>query len=200
MENDILIKARDMFMKYGLKSVTMDDVAKELGISKKTLYELFKDKTDLIRQVFNSEVDRMAGCIRGLNDEKNNVIDKMISINEHLIEMRKNFPENIKFDLNKYYPEIMNENRVLIEGYMRVAIKENLILGQKQGLFRQDIDCDIIAALQVARANIIDDITRQLQTYNYEKIITTIFDYHIRAICTEEGFEYYINKIKKIIK
>jgi AcrR family transcriptional regulator len=197
MENDILIQARNMFMKYGLKSVTMDDVAKELSISKKTLYELFKDKADLIRQVFNFEVDRMAGYIRDLTNDNTNVIDKMIAINEHLIEMRKNFPENIKFDLNKYYPEIMNENRILIEGYMRVAIKENLILGQKQGLFREDIDCDIIAALQVARANIVDDIIRQLQSYDYEKIITTIFDYHIRAICTEQGFEYYINKIKK---
>jgi len=184
-------------MKYGIKSVTMDDISRELGISKKTLYEHFKDKAELIRKVFRLEMEQMTKCISQFIEQSNNVIDQMIAINQHLIEMRKKFPENIKFEMLKYYPEIMNENRAFIEERMRNAIMQNLILGQNQGMIRTDMDIEIIAALQVSRGNIVDDIAKQLQIEDYERIINVIFDYHIRAVCTTKGLEYYFNKIKK---
>lgn len=198
MENDILKQIRDLFMKYGIKSVTMDDISRELGISKKTLYEHYKDKADLIRQVFRLEMDKMTNCMNQLAGNSENTIDQMIAINKHLIEIRKKFPENIKFEMLKYYPEIMNENRLYIEERMRNAIKENLLLGQKQGMIRKDVDIEIIAAMQVSRSSVVDDIMRQLQNNDYETIINVIFDYHLRGVCTKKGIEYYFNKIKKL--
>lgn len=197
MENEILKQIRDLFMRYGIKSVTMDDISRELGISKKTLYELCKDKADLIRQVFRLEIEQMTDCISKISVKDENVIDQMIAINKHMIEIRKKFPENIKFEMIKYYPEIMNENRYFIEDKMRKAIIDNLILGQKQGMIRKDIDVEIIAAMQVARGNMVDEIIKQLQNVYYEKVINVIFDYHLRAVCTPKGLEYYFNKIKK---
>ena len=88
-EQEIIEKARNLFMKYGLRSITMDDLAHEIGISKKTLYQYFKDKADLILKITKLEIERMNEKMNTFFNKDENTIDKMMKINKYLIEMRK---------------------------------------------------------------------------------------------------------------
>jgi AcrR family transcriptional regulator len=196
-EEEIINKARELFMAYGLRSITMDDLAKQIGISKKTLYLHFKDKADLVKEIVFSEVERMTKMMDGLFKESENTIDIMMKINNQLVDIRKNTPANVKYDLQKYYPEIAEELKKLMEEKMFEAIKKNHENGKKEGLIRQELDVNVVSALQVCRSNIIDEIVSMLNDYDFEKVLNEIFDYHIRAIATPKGLDYYINKFKK---
>ena len=79
---------------------------------------------------------------------------------------------------------------------MFFAIKENHSQGQKEGLIRTDLNVDIIAALQVCRSSIVDNIVDMLKVFDFEKVLTVIFDYHIRAIATDKGLKYYLENYK----
>ena len=196
-EEEIINKARELFMAYGLRSITMDDLAKQIGISKKTLYLHFKDKADLIKEIVFSEIDRMMKMMNSLFEESENTIDIMMKINNQLVSIRKNTPANVKYDLQKYYPEIADELKKLMEEKMFDAIKKNHEQGKKEGLIRPNLDVNIVSSLQVCRSNIIDNIVSMLDDYDFEKVLNEIFDYHIRAIATSKGLDYYINKFKK---
>ncbi|MEA3452198.1 MAG: TetR/AcrR family transcriptional regulator [Bacteroidota bacterium] len=195
-ENEILLKARDMFLKYGIRSITMDDLARELGISKKTLYQNFKDKADLISKMVIAEINRVMNDMQNIFEEKDNTIDRMIKINNHLIKIRKNTPENISYDLHKYYPEIEKNLNKITEEKMFLNIKENHKQGQAEGLIRKNLNLDIIAALQVTRSSVVYNIKNIAKAENIEIIINEIFDYHIRAISTDKGLDYYFKNYK----
>jgi len=197
-EEEILHKARNMFLRFGIRSITMNDLSKELGISKKTLYQNFTDKADLIRKIVFSEIGRVMETMQTLFKEKDNSIDKMIKINIYLINIRKNTPENITYDLKKYYPEIEKELTKLTEENMFTNIRANLMQGQNEKLIRKDINLDIVAALQVTRSSAIDNIKRIVKASDIESIINQIFDYHIRAVATDSGLNYYLKKYKNI--
>lgn len=195
-EQEIIEKARNLFMKYGFRSITMDDLAHELSISKKTLYQFFKDKADLVRKITHAEIKKMSEHMHEITLKSNNTIDRMIKINVLVIEMRRNTPANVKYDLEKYYPEIAEEIKKSMEQKMFEAIKENHEQGKKEGVIRPDLETNIIASLQVCRTNIIENMIKNLDGYNYEQILNEIFDYHIRAITTPKGLEYYLKNYK----
>ena len=124
----------------------------------------------------------------------------MIQINRHIIDMRKNTPKNVQFDLEKYYPEIAEEIKDFVEQKMFEAIKKNHDKGKKEGLIREDMNTSIIAYLQVCRSNFIHQIVKNIENCDFEKVINEIFDYHIRGIATEKGLEYYLRNYKHKIK
>lgn len=193
---EILEKSKVLFMKYGLRSITMDDIAKELNISKKTLYTYFKDKADLIRTITEAEIDRMVCSMDKMVDEKDNVIDKMIKINKHIISMQKQTPDNVKFDLEKYYPEIAFEQKNKIHSKMFEAIKSLHEEGKTQQLIREDFNSDVISSLQICRSNYLEFILSFLPKKDFENVFLEIFDYHIRGISTQKGLEYYLETYK----
>jgi len=196
-EHEILFKARDLFLTYGLRSITMDDLAHELGISKKTLYQHFKDKADIIRKMAFMEINRLESIMYEFMKNYSNTIDRMIMINQHVIDMTRKTPPAVKFDLGKYYPEIQEETKKLMEKKMFDAVKENHRKGQEEGLIREDLNLDFIAALQVCRSNYVKGILDMTEDLTHEEIINQIFDYHIRAIATPKGLEYYLKNNKK---
>ncbi len=187
---EITEKARKLFLEYGIRSVSMDDIAKELSISKKTLYQLFKDKADLVKHIIILETERIMKEMQEQIENAENSIDRMLKINEHLIRIRQKTPKKINFDLKKYYPEILEELKKNLEMKMMTAVKENHKKGQEEGLIRTDMNLDVIAALQVNRSAMIDNMAQMLNL-DYETILNEIFDYHIRAIATQKGIEYY---------
>jgi len=196
-EEEILQKAKMLFMTYGLRSITMDDLARELCVSKKTLYQFFKDKADLIEKIVKSEIDMMLKKMQKIYDQSENTIDRMIKINLHMIEMRKSTPKNVQYDLEKYYPEIAEKSKKETDKKMFEAIKENHERGKKEGLIREDLNTDIIASLQINRSKYINKMIEELNNYDDEKILNDIFEYHIRGIATEKGINYYQNKFNK---
>ena len=190
MKENILNKAVDLFLHYGFKSVTMDDIANDLGISKKTIYKYFSHKLDLIDAstiLVHEKVDKMIGEIVMKNF---NAIEENFVIKSIFKDMFKNVKTSPMFQLKKYYPETYGK---VMEHQMCTfseCVRENLHKGIKEKLYRQDIDVEIVMKFYFQL--IYGAYEGDLFGTNMEDIIKTevkILEYHTRSIATSKGIE-----------
>ncbi len=199
LEQKVLSTAELLFMKYGVKSVTMDDLAKELGMSKKTIYTVAKNKEELVVKTLSTHLhEEMSRCC-AYSEESFNAIEELLSIAKHIIEQMRNMNPAVLYDLKKYYPKAYK----LMEDYRFSFIYEtmlnNLKRGVKQGLYRKDIDADIIAKFYVARVDVIFETTLfPPSQYNWIDVYREGLIYHIRGIASEKGIDYLTENLKKI--
>jgi len=197
MKEKILNKANDLFLTFGFKSVTMDDIAEKMAISKKTIYAHFKTKNDLVRacvlDVFNSisiGIDQI--CAIG-----NNPIDELFEIKDFVLNHLKSEQSSPLFQLKKYYPKFFYELQKKQFDVMSECVKENLNKGIEAKLFRKDLDIDFITRIYFSGITMIKDIeVFPKGITNMQELQTQYLDYHIRAIATEKG----LKTLEKIIK
>jgi TetR/AcrR family transcriptional regulator, cholesterol catabolism regulator len=198
---NILFKVRELYKNYGIKSITMDDVARELGISKKTLYQYVTDKDDLVGKFIDNEIKlRMTGiyeCFKsGLN-----AIEELFEISIFMNKLMKDQNPVTENDLKKYYPhhyqKTLNTRREGINNYILL----NLRKGIDEGLYRKDMNVEVIAKIYLSRLEIIhknDLFTVEELTSN--RLFTELLVYHIRGIATSKGIVILENKIKTLEK
>jgi len=193
----ILEKAGELFNKYGIKSVSMDDIAQQLSISKKTLYQYFKDKADLVVRVVKfHNCDEDQEFIEITNSNLN-AIDSLIEVSKYLIEKMKEINPSILYDLRKYYPELTKDLILNRKEHVYTNIKNNLIKGMEEGMYRQDLNPDIITSLYVKRMDdVISEDDYYINKFAQHEIFSQLFIYHIRGIVSEKGLSYFENKIK----
>ncbi len=145
MKPQILEKATELFLQYGFKSVTMDDIAKSMGMSKKTIYKYFKDKDALVTASIDMIDENIFKGIVQVQKANFNAIQENFEIIEHINIVFKNIQESPAYQLQKYYPEkyqkLISTNReVFID-----SIVKNLEKGIKEGLYREEIDIEKIS-------------------------------------------------------
>ncbi len=195
----ILEVAKDLITRYGVRAVTMDELALESGVSKKTLYMYFKDKKELVREVVMDRINRMKTQIEKiLNNEQYNSLDKSIEIYKLIIELYRKHPPVVEHDLRKFYADIFSEIQDFVRRQMFNAIVDNLEAGKKCGLIREDLDSRVIAALQIGRYKALRENLDLLQGYDIEHIMQQLLIYHLHGICTPKGLEY-IKTNKKLV-
>lgn len=196
----ILEQVGQLYQRHGIRSVTMDDVAGELGISKKTLYQYFKDKEDLVGQVVNT-------CFldnpnfRFTKDDGLNAIDKILNIRQHMIKMFKLVQNKLEYDLLKSYPKL---HKKIIDFKREKIYEDNFSLmeqGKKEGLFRKDVDSDFIARLSVGRflfvLNPDNGVFSEEEVRNIS-IFDQLIDYHFHGVCTENGLKYFKQQLNNV--
>ena len=194
---DIIIKVSDLYLKYGIKSVTMDDVARELGISKKTLYLHFKDKDELVKKVVDFHMDGQLAQMREVASQKTNAIEELLMLSKFLSEFFKQVNPSVTYDLQKYYPEIWKNIVTNRRDHIYKQIKDNMKKGIKEGIYRSDQNVDIIAFFYLFRLEMSKMLDLIAETkYPFEEIFNTLFNYHIRGIANEKGISYLECKIK----
>jgi AcrR family transcriptional regulator len=148
----MLHRVEELFMKYGIKSITMDDVAAELGISKKTLYQWFASKDDLVIKVLEHHIAReKSNCLQMASLAKNAIDEIFILLDSNSQELAQ-MKTNIVNDLQKYHREAWELIRKFQYDFVFKMIRENLIRGREEGFYRTDFDIDIIAKLHLATA------------------------------------------------
>jgi AcrR family transcriptional regulator len=187
---NILEKVRGLYLKYGIKSITMDDVSRELGISKKTLYQYVCDKTELVAKVLDLDEYKI-NCDFDKNErtEKNAILE-MIEFYGHVNKMIKDSNPSTIYDLKKYYPELYHHYMDVRRTKMYEKILANIKKGKKQGIYRTDLDESFISKLIVSTAEKIKDA----DSYNFEeltlpKFFREFFIYHIRGIANAKGIK-----------
>jgi AcrR family transcriptional regulator len=190
LEQNILKQAESLFMKYGVKSVTMDDIVREMGISKKTLYQLYDNKAALIKQVICNHLEDEHCQFENLHASSANAIEEILKVARHVVQQLKHISSNVVFDLRKYYRESYDLLESMNRKYVYQSIRSNIEWGQKEGLYLADIDADIISKLYSARAFMITDETLFPESqYDKEKLLKQYFFYHIRGIASKKGLE-----------
>lgn len=195
---EILEKVGEIFMRYGIKSVTMDDLARQLGVSKKTLYKYVSDKRDLVDKTFEVFMEQDKCMIDDICTKGMNAIDELFEISENVTSHIKDIHPSIFYDLQKYYPESWNHFTNYKHDFVCDCIERNLNKGIEEGLFRDNMNVEIIARNYVYR---MDDIFNPEiyppSKFKYAEVYLEIFRYHIRGIASPKGIEYLKEKVKK---
>lgn len=142
---DILSKVRKLFWRYGLKSLSMDDIARELGISKKTLYQHVDNKADLIEKTFDFDHHCEIELWQKTNAENPNAIQALVAMAKGVLTELRDVSEVAMFDMKKYYPEIFRKHKEDGINGFKQYMKLNIERGKSEDLYRTEIDADLIA-------------------------------------------------------
>ena len=150
MEADerILAIAKDLYWKYGIKSITMDDIGKEIGMSKKTIYQYFPDKDEVVLQVIKKELESNKKVCNAIIAKSENAVHEVVLMMELMGGMISEVNIKLFFDLQKYHPEAWKLYKEFKEKYALKCIEDNLNKGIKEGLYRPEINVKIIARLR----------------------------------------------------
>jgi AcrR family transcriptional regulator len=145
MKERILEKANELFMRYGIRSITMDEIAAQLGISKKTIYQFYADKDEIVEAVVGQEIKRNElECVHFRNDSENAVHEIFLAMLE-MEEMLKGMNPLIMYDLEKHHPKSYKKFKDHKLQFLFSSIKENLQRGKNEELYRPEINIDIAA-------------------------------------------------------
>lgn len=194
--NQILKASFELFAKYGIRSVSMDDICKDMGISKKTLYQFVSSKEDLLGKMLDTERKGQLRVMRSIEKENHNAIDSLLEVSKVLSQKLAKISPNMAFDLFKYYPEIFKKHSQTKRKLLTARIVSNLNSGIKDGLYRKDLDVDLISQLYIKKIeDILDPEFWLKEQYSFEKIFVTMFENHIRGISNQQGIEYLEEKI-----
>jgi len=197
MREKILEKSSELFLNLGFKSVTMDEIASALGVSKKTLYKYFSNKTTLIDAVTERMFNTICGSIDAICDQKLNPIDEIFKIKRVVMEHLKDEKSSPLYQLQKYYPGIyasLKQKQFLV---MQETIQDNLKRGLQSGVFRSSIDIDFISRIYFSgMIGIKDQQIFPLKKYSMNTLTSFYLEYHLRGISTEKGIQELENQLQ----
>jgi len=197
MKDKILEKANELFLNLGFKSVTMDEIASDLGVSKKTIYKYFKNKTELVAEVTDFMFSNICKKINMVCDIKKNPIDEIFDIKKIILTNLKDDKSSPQYQLQKYYPKIYLSLSKKQFAIMQSCVIENLNHGIKEGLYRENIDIEFISRIYFSgMMSIKDRDIFPLIDSTMDTIMNTYLEYHLRAICTEKGLKELDNQLK----
>ena len=145
----IIQASEKLFRRVGIRSITMDDIAKELGMSKKTLYQEFRNKADIVFAVTESYFEQEQTACNSMHESAQNPIEELIMIIQWLGEFFKGMNPGIIYELQKYYPRSWHLMRNFEEDFILNLVKQNLEKGMEGGLYRSDMDANIIARIRI---------------------------------------------------
>jgi TetR/AcrR family transcriptional regulator, cholesterol catabolism regulator len=195
---EVIERATMLFMRYGIKSVTMDDVARELGVSKKTLYKHFTDKNELVHAILKLKLELDAQFCFDFKKSSENAIDELINISKFVLEQVGNINPVVFYDLKKYHPEgwAMMENHKW--DFILNSIRENISRGISEGVYRDNLEKEIVARLYVASTDIImGGVVFPWPEFRFDKVFLETIRFHIRGMASEKGIEYLKERLKK---
>ena len=188
MKKNIILKATELFMKLGFKSVTMDDIAKEMGISKKTIYTHFNNKETIIGVVTDHVFETVCHDIDAICDLNQNPIQELYAIKKRVMQYMQKEKASPTYQLQKYYPAIYNNIKQRQFSYMQQCVVKNLNRGLEQDLYRQNIEVQFVARIYF---NGITGIKEELlfphTMYEGETLYEMYLEYHLRGIVTPKG-------------
>lgn len=198
MKETILKKAGEIFLKYGFKSITMDDIANDLGISKKTIYKYYKNKVELVDEAVCYFHDGMHKTITNICAVGYNAIQENFEVKKTFKDMFKNSDDSPVYQLEKYYPKtykkiISNELSIYKE-----CITNNLLKGIEEGLYRKNINLELTVKFYFSLMLSVHDSS--LYTYNkntMNQLELHALEYHTRAIATEKGLQILEEQLEK---
>ena len=185
MKERIIKKATDMFLKLGFKSVTMDDIACEMCISKKTIYKYFSNKEKLIEEGTELVHQKIHNLMNEIVAQKHNAIKENFEMRKMFKEMFQSVDHSPAFQLKKHYPEIYEKMMASeIEDCFQM-FTQNVLSGIEQGLYRPETKAEIAAKFYHTLVFSINENT-QFEREAYE-LEGKALEYHTRAIATPMG-------------
>lgn len=195
---EILERSSLVFKKYGIKSITMDDLARELGISKKTIYKYFRDKDDLVLSITNMKVSMDAALCKNCQQNSDNAIDDLINVSKLVVEHFSNVNPTFFYDLKKYH----NDAWEIVEKhkweFVLSMIRANIERGIQENIYRDDINIEIISKLYVNSTDaIMNGEIFPWPEFKFQEVFIELIHFQINGMANENGKAYLLQNINK---
>ncbi|WP_420387548.1 TetR/AcrR family transcriptional regulator [Roseivirga sp.] len=202
IRDKIIEKAGELMLTYGIRTVTMDDISRDLGISKKTIYQYFKDKKDLINTVTQLYLEIEKSKFEDSEIESLDSVHALILISQCLRESMKDMKLNVMNELQKFYPEAWRMYEKFKKETMMCSITRVIIRGQEEGYFRPELDAELMALLRIeqVQAVILNANLYPKDKYTLTDVQLQMFDHFIHGLFTIEGHQLFNQYTKEKLK
>lgn len=189
---NILERVRELFYKYGVRSVSIDDICRDLGLSKKKLYEFVRSKHELVEKLLELERQSFEVIFAQYNFDGVNAIDILLIVSKELGEHFRDISPSMTFDLKKYYPEIYLRHVEERIDFIFQKIQVNMTKGINQGMYRTDLSVELVSRLYIRRLmDLHNPEFFPAEKFSFRTIFDVMIDNFIRGIATENGLAYY---------
>lgn len=201
MKERILEKATDLFMRYGIRSITMDEIAAQLGISKKTIYQFFTDKDAMVEAVVNEEMKRNEDGCMGFSQTAENAVHEIFLAMDDVSEMLKAMNPQLIHDLEKHHPAAYKRLKQYKHQFLYDVIMANLERGVREGHYRKDMNADLTSRHRIETAFM--PFNQEVFPHNKYPMNQTCQDLGIlflHSVCNEKGkalIENYLTERQK---
>lgn len=200
-KQEILNRAAQVIMRYGIRSVTMDDLARELSISKKTLYAHFGDKRSMVQAVVASQISQDKSSCHIQQNQAQNAIDEMFRITSFVSERLKNVNVTFFYDLKTAFPKAFKAMEEYKWGFIQEIIKLNIERGVTEGLYRPDLNPNIISRIYLSNVELVFGGTDfNKMDISAGELFKEIFTLHMRGIVSENGLKMLIEHTNNVTK
>lgn len=189
----IIRGAETLFTKYGVRSISMDDIARHLSVSKKTLYQHFEDKEDIVTTAVQSHIERIMGEFDLIQSSAIDAIDELSKISKCLKRTMSEINPSLMFDLQKYHPRawaVWEDNK---KKFIRESVIRNLKKGVEEGYFRTDLDLEIMATMRMELVQLaFDDRVFPPSQFKIADVQVQLFEHFVFGLLTEKGRKKYL--------
>jgi len=188
-----------IFIEHGIRNISMDDISRMLGISKKTLYQFVENKVDLLKKISLYIQETIKKRMEELAQMDLNAIDVLLEMSKIATARHFRINSMITYEFRKYYPQVFEQYLCIKKDLLVENIKKNIEQGINEGLYRLDLNKDIIAHLYFKK---IEDFHNpeltDLQHFSFENVFEVMFENHIRGIANQSGIEYFEKQKEKL--
>ncbi len=188
MKERILLKARELFQQYGVKSITMDEIASQLGVSKKTIYQFFSDKDELVLVVFSDFIDKIEAECSSLKNQFPNAILEVVNLMHYVLDLFSRINPVMLYDLKKFHPKAYQVFLNYKNEFLYNSIVANLKRGIEEGVYRKNLNVDILAKFRIESIELAFD--QQLfpaGKYNLVEVQKVFIESYLFGISSLEG-------------
>lgn len=192
-----LKRVEALFFKLGIKSLTMDDVARELGISKKTLYAFVESKDDLVSKVMDRHITQQCIEDEKLHAESTDAVDEMVRTVKQIMADFNQMKPNVVHEMQKYHRDVWQRINDFQQTYILNLVRQNIEWGREEGLYRTDFDLETTARFYIAGAmSIFDERYFPNPPYTYDILFKEFIVNYLHSIVSEKGLAILKEKLK----
>ncbi len=203
-ENDdryqgIISQAYAVFMQHGIKNVSMDDLCRQMGISKKTLYRYVENKADLVGKINKHIQHLITNRLKEVEGMELNAIDVLLEMSRLSSSTHIRINPMVSYEIRKYYPQVYDDYICTKKDLIVSSILKNLDQGIREGLYRDDLNREIVAHLYFKKIEEFHTLEAEnLRDFSYSKVFEVMFENHIRGIANEKGIAYFEKQKEKL--
>ncbi len=197
IKDRILKQAEELYRQFGIRSVSMDDISNALGISKKTIYQHFADKDQLVKEVIQFFMECEHGRAEDVFQKAINPIEEIILSTQSMREMLRNINPALLYDLQKYFPEAWQIYLNQKDAFKEI-VQRNLVKGMEVGLYRYDLIPEIMSKFRLESIDMaFNSHVFPAKDFNLLDVQLAFIDHFIRGIVTENGLKIYLELVNK---
>jgi len=184
-------QAKNLFMKYGIRSVSMDDIAVGLGISKKTIYQWFRDKDELVDEIVEDDIKRIRQDCLYSRDNSSNAIEEVFLTMDRLLVHMQNMNPTILYDLRKFHFESFRKFMEHKNKNLKEVVASNLRRGMTEGLYRGDLDVEILSRYRLEAMLIpFDPDIFPSPQFNVIQVTMRLIENFLFGVVSREGYGF----------